>query len=240
MSKLVEKLRRVQTTEVRRMGFGAAANAKNASMVVIAAVLGGDAAQAFAAGADFVLVPAGNDPAGAVKAAAEDKAVGLDWPKANAAGVKDSGADFVVFDLDQASASIVRAEDVARVVVVDPSIEDSSLRALDALNLDAAIVQADLGDLTVRDLLRYRRISAFLRMPVLIQVSRVPAGETLATLRDSGIDGVVLEGGEVAALRKTVDDLPPRAKRKQGLSNVVVPRVGQAGGDDDEDDDEGE
>lgn len=240
MSKLADKIRKAARLDAQPLGFVTARAAKEATML-----LGGIAADARAAaelanhGADFVIL---------TKAAASDgKSAGapiagaLIEGDAEAKAFKDGGFDFVVFDPDKTSSTAVLEEEIGYVMIVPKDASDTDLRSIEAFQLDAIHVGEIKGTLTVRRQIELRRLFGLTRKPLLATVPAEISVPMLQALRDTNVIAVAVEGAaNIERLRKTIDALPPRARRKdEERPTPLVPRA-LAGDGDEEDEHEHE
>lgn len=247
MSKLVEKLKGLSEGRAQPMGFAAAmAREKRAPMLLIASLSGTalDSADLDLAGADAVLVTV-SDLAKAVGTLGE-RAKGwgdLPWgvtPKAvTSEGVKQLaglGCDFIIFDAAQAPASLLQEEDMGKVVLLDPSLPDGLLRALERLPIDAAFIgeSTEGSALSVYRLLVYQRLANLVRHPLLAPVPAEPDKGDLEGLLETGVRGVVLEVagkrsiGRLAEVRRAIDSISsPRKKREK--VDALLPRLVESG-----------
>jgi hypothetical protein len=121
--------------------------------------------------------------------------------------------------------------------VLDPDLEDTPLRLIGELGLDALVVRAPQLPLTVERLLAVRRISAFTRTALLMDVPPDIDAASLRLLRDSGVAGLVLgDAGKLGALKERVAALPVRGKRKEEHTDALLPATGAGGHEHDDDD----
>jgi hypothetical protein len=158
----------------------------------------------------------------------------------NIASIKQAGADFIVLEADSGLAEALLEENVGFVLASRGQPEDTWLRLLGDLGLDALIAPAPDGDLTIERLLELRRVSALSRTPLLVEVPADAEASRLQALRESGVAGVIVDGsslGKLEKLRETIAALPARGKRREERSEAMLPTgVGTAGHDHDDDD----
>ncbi len=223
MSKLADAIKRTTRAEAPPIGF-APAQTKTRATMLLAALVAANAAAPEAA--DVVLVQ------GAAKAPAANGAkqqplrgAWLDGA-ADAVQAREGGFDFVVFNGDEAPASVLLEEDAGLVMQAPDELPDSLLQALQWLPLDALLVRWE-GVLTVRRQLELQRVSGFSRKPLFLFLANEPAGRELESLREAGVVGIVVDltqtGGDkrLAALRTAIDGLRPRPKRSRNESGLV-------------------
>jgi hypothetical protein len=155
--------------------------------------------------------------------------------------LKQAGADFIVLEADSGLAEALLEENVGFVLTTRGEAEDTSLRLLSDLGLDAVIATVPDGAFTIERLLELRRVSALARTPLLVEVPADAEASRLQALRESGVAGVIVDGsavGKLGKLRETVASLPARGKRREERSEAMLPTgVGAAAGHDHDDDD---
>lgn len=241
MSKLSRKIRAAGRAEPAPMGFAAAAARPPEDSLLCGVRLRDPAAAASAAssGADFVILE--NVPRSKVKGVAKvDASVGVagDFDAGDLAALVEAGIDFIVLAGPGANAAPLADESVGRVLALERELDDTHLRLLGDLGLDALVIAAPEAPLTVERLLAVRRISALARTPLLASAKPDVDEKSLELLRDSGVAGVVLDdAGKLAAVKKRIAALPPRGRRKENHSDALIPAQTSAGHDHDEDDD---
>lgn len=191
-------------------------------------------------GADAIIIDGGD--AGKLKDFAK-KAPGLvlgvrplKTERDQVASLREAGADFVVIDAESGMADALLEERVGFVMLARSEPDDTRLRLLAELNLDALIPPAPNGLLTIERLLELRRVSALGRTPLLVDVP----GDAfhLQSLRESGVAGVIIEGsalGKLAKLREAIAALPARGKKREERSDATIPAAAMAGHDHDDD-----
>lgn len=241
MSKLSDRIKRAARSEPASFGFTAAASrAKAPSLLTIVRLASGEAGKAgdaAKAGADAVIVSgdAGKlkDAGQAVLGAAPDKT-----DRKTVAALRDAGADFVVISRDAMAEGLLE-ERVGFVLELREDVEDTQLRLLGELSLDAIIVPAPKSPVTVDGLLGLRRTAALGRAPLLVEDDGSADASYLQMLRDSGVAGVVLGASAIAKLgdvRGRIEALPPRGKRReQDREAPLVPAQAHAGHEHDDD-----
>ena len=117
-------------------------------------------------------------------------------------------------------------------------LDEQDLRSLESFQLDAIDVGAIDGVLTVRRQIELRRIFALTRKPLWARVKADISVLELQAVRDTNVIIVAAEkADDIEKLRKTIDALPPRARRRDG-EDRPTPFVPRTVGIDDEDDGE--
>lgn len=243
MSKLAEKIRNASRSEPQPLGFGSSKVAVVSTMVLAAvASNAGSAAELVQRGADVVIVgspksaaPAsgGKDVNGAVAGAR------ISGTAANeATQYREGGYDFVVFDPNATAAIALLDEKIGYVLSLPDDLTDNDVRTLESFQLDAIDVGALSGPLTVRKQIDLRRIFAMTRKPLMASIDAAISLTELQALRDTNVLVAVVEGADnVAKLRKTIDALPPRSRRKDDdRPTPLVPHNAMADDEPDEHD----
>ncbi len=237
MSKLIERLEKVDAAATPPMGFGASrAQAKPASMLLIAYSFTENDVPPPGLRADGWLVYSSDDTEAdldAVKASAGDVPWGLQ-PDNIAPGsidaLKEKGADFIVIR-DGFPVWALAEEELGRVLWVGSSVSETLARSLEELPVDAIIM--DCGDsfnLYVQDLVNIRSVRECTSKPLLVQVVDISLGKAeVGLLQDAGVQGIVLgfgqmEESEVLQVREAIDALPPR-KTKRDQPAPTLPGV---------------
>lgn len=257
MSELQKKIGRIQRREGPRMGFGQAAREQPRAMLLGAFVKDADAARAATeAGADTVIFSGANAKAvmGEVAGLKDTKVTaGVRLETVAEAGAKelaDKGCDFVIGTLAGTAAASVDSERMGQMVVADPSMDDTTIRALAALGLDALFVEHNGGDMSLAQQLELVRVSSFASTPLAVTISADAPVQQLRVLRDSGCALVILPAGtgvdEIKSLGERLREVPaPRKNKREGGRDIAIVPMGAAtaaaehdDGDDDDDDDE--
>ena len=241
MSKLSKKIRAAGRAEPAPLGFASLPTQVRQDSLLCGVRLRDPATAAGAAssGADFVIL---EDVARSkVKGVAKVKAsVGVagDFDSDALEALVKAGVDFVVLAGPGAGAAPLADQSVGRVMALDSDLDDTYLRLLGDLGLDALVIAAPEAPLTVERLLAVRRLSALARTPLLANAKPDIDAKSLELLRDSGVAGIVLDdAGKLAALKKRIAALPPRGRRKENHADAVIPAQVSGEHDHDEDDD---
>ncbi len=161
----------------------------------------------------------------------------------------EPGDDFVVFPAD---APVVKAPDekTALILQIDPSTSEVSLRAINALPLDAVLAPSEEGSpaVTWRQLMFLQRLAALLAKPVLAIIPPDVTAAELQSLCDTGINGVVVpvdtgaSAGKMKELRQMVDGLTYTRARQRGQAEALLPGIkpgaSQVSADEEDEEDE--
>jgi len=243
MSKLSDHIRRASKAEPAPFGFAAAARRTPSptllTIVRLSASESGKAGEAAKGGADAVIVAgdagqlkdAGDAVLGAVPGKPDRKSV---------SALREAGADFVVLSAD-APAEAMLEEKIGFVLELRAELDDTHLRLLSDLTLDAVIVPAPKSPFTVERLLELRRVAALARAPLLVEDDGSADTALLQLLRESGVAGIVVGAGAIGKLgdlRERIVAIPARGKRREEHAEALVPAQAQGhehGYDDDDD-----
>ncbi len=249
MSKLADRIRKTSHTEPAPLGFAPIAAAKAAptmlTLVWLSANEAGKASEAAAKGADGVIVD-GIDPKKLKEQGgkADGIVVGVRPPKAArdiVASLKQAGADFAVVEADSSMADALLEENMGYVLSAKTPLDDTRLRLLAELGLDALIVEAPPPPVTMERMLDLRRIASLSRTPLLAEIAPDADASLLQVLRDSGVTGVVIDAsgiGKLQALRERIASLPARGRRKEEHADAVIPAQAAHAHDEEDDGDD--
>ncbi len=253
MSQLQKKTSRIQRREGPRIGFRSFA--KETPRAMLLAAIATDAKggkQAFEAGADVVVLKASDAKAAAATVKAlvnEDETVGV-WSatldEEAAEALHEAGCDFVVSTLEGTASAAVDTERMGQVVVAGDAFDDTTLRSLAPLGLDALFVERPPGAMTLAQQLGLVRIATFAGSWLMVTIDPHATVADLRVLRDSGAGVVVVGAGtpadQIKALIEALKAVPaPRKGKADGREIALVPSLPanhQAEEEDDDDDDE--
>ncbi len=248
MSKLADKIRKASRLEQSAIGFGAARVTTEPSMVLVgiardattaeqlrakgadAVIVGAADAAAPVAAAPVAAAPVAAAPVSTAGGAKDDITGGWIAGDGDAGAMKDGGYDFVIFDPDNTPSTAVLEESIGYVLALPADISDMELRSIESFQLDAIAVGTLENALTVRKQIDLRRVFALTRKPLMATVTGTVAGPQLQALRDTNVIAVAASTPEdVERLRKTIDGLPPRVRRKDDeRPTPLVPRTSGA------------
>jgi hypothetical protein len=242
LSKLTEKIRSAARSEPQPLGFGSAKVAVVSTMVLAGIARDANGAgELVKRGADIVILGSSKSPASAGSGKELNGTIAgarIAGKTANeATSYREGGFDFVVFDPNSAAATALLEEKIGYVLALPDDLSDNEMRTLESFQLDAIDIGTVSGALTVRRQIDLRRIFALTRKPLMATVDANISVSELQALRDTNVLVAVVEGAEnVERLRKTIDALPPRSRRKDDdRPTPLVPHNAMA---DDEESDE--
>ena len=144
------------------------------------------------------------------------------------AQLKEAGCDFIILEPASSSASILDEEDIGKFIPVDADLEEGVARAMHDLPIDGALFSVEeMLPLTVRKLIELQLVRGLVDGPFLATVPLDIGRGDLISLRTADVNGLVLDltsSDAIAALRKTIADLP---RRKNGPSHSGMALVPQ-------------
>lgn len=260
MSKLAERIRSALRVESAPIGFGAATRASNPSLLLAAFLPSPSpeaAKEAADNGADTCLLAASEPQDKQVKRLVETLGkvpCGLHVPQVDseaAAHLTELGVDYAAFAPETALATAFLNSDLGHVLSLESDLPDIYLRTLETLPLDAILLPQWEGPLTVRRQMELQRINGLARKPLILPVSPQVTAAELQMLRQAGVIAVGVEAAgkgfldTLSSLRKLIDELPSRPRRREEHAEAILPNIAQAAAraadeedEDDEDDEE--
>jgi hypothetical protein len=240
MSKLGERIRRAVQADSKPMGFAAVAHAPNPAVLLavsFSAPAADRAAQALAQGADtclFALSEIKPSELEAIVKVAGDAPCGV-WPRQLDAQVVEelsqAGIDYAVFDPEAARAAALLDSHLGYVLAHERDLADIHVRALQSLPLDAIFLSRWQEPLTVRGELDLIRVASLSNTPIMLTLSPNSDAKELECLRDAGVAIVSVDCDRkealetLPALRKAIDTLPPRRRRREEHPEALLPRA---------------
>ncbi len=240
MSKLADKIKNVTRVSSTPLGFGTTKAADEPTMVLLGIAKDTkDAAEMAKRGADAVVVSGAKPDAAKELSGTIAGAAIVGKAEDESKAYREGGFDFVLFDPNHASATALQDEKVGYILTLPHDLDESEVRTLEAFQLDAIDIGAMDGALTVRRQIDLRRTYAMTRKPLLARVKGDISMRELQALRDTNVVLVAAErADDIERLRKTIDSLPPRTRRRDGddRPTPLVPRPTAGDGDTDEDD----
>ena len=226
MGKFADAIRDRRKSRQRRLGFGAAAEEKQPSMLV--GTIG------VVDGADFCLALSEEDISAAESAEIDVWGTRLDeLTPEQVAGAKERGASFVSFEIDGARADGLLDEDMDYVVrLADPRIDEADARALGSLRPAEIAVEVEfpVGLSAILDL---RRLALFASAPLGVKCPTDISAGDIEALRDSGVAVFVLgpdaSAEDVAAVKQRIAELPERKSKRDEDAQPLIPTVRGSG-----------
>ncbi len=227
MGKFADAIRDRRKSGQRRLGFGAAADEKEPSILVgsVGAV----------EGADFFVLFEGEEAAVETK---EEQLWGMRIAAATLDRVteaREAGAAFVTIWLEHSRAEALLDEQMDYVIRVPQTrLEDSDARALAGLRPTVVSPNVEFP-LRMRGLLELRRLGQLTGAALGITVPADISERDLELLRNTGVVAVVIEQAdaeEIAAVKERVAGLPELKVRRDEDIQPLLPTPSAGGGED--------
>jgi hypothetical protein len=253
MSKLVEKLQRLNKPSGPPIGFQKKSKDEATSPIAIVASLaikdlkgkkgtgstGFDAAVINNAGLDDAMFEQVKNAVGDIPSGISMSGAGKD----DVTKLTGDTWDFIVFDV---TAPIAHLENVnvGKILTIDSSLEPGLVRTINDLQtlVDAVLVTGDEQTLTIERVLTLQRAADLLAKPILVSVNSSITASELAVLDQVGVRGIVLpEGTSQKAftdLQKMLHNLPKKSAGEAKGVKAILPRVNSAEPEVDDDEDE--
>lgn len=143
------------------------------------------------------------------------------------ADLKDTGCDFVVFNLKTSIVALAE-DDMGKLLSVPPTLDGDLIEAINEVSLDGVFI-GKVGEpfITLEHLLACQRLGAFLTKPVVVTLPSLVTGVELAILWQAGVDAVVLPAPQTREsfmkLRGMIANLPKRHRIRPGREGVSLP-----------------
>jgi hypothetical protein len=242
MSRLMDKLNQANRAASPPMGFRTArAGAGEPKILLVASVKLENPGQIdnYVSGADAVLLHAAGSR---LSAKAIERAIGslggipggirLDNVSAGAtASLMKTGCDFVVFSTTSPVQAIPWDENIGKILRIEPSLEDSLIRVINNLPVDAVLTTELYKPGAAMDwhhLMTIQRLGLLLTKPRLYPVPPDIAAMELQAFRDAGVKGLVIEADRsrpdtFREINRTISQLPPPALRKPTKAEALLP-----------------
>ena len=188
----------------------------------------------------------GNEVERACKAL-NDVVTGVWHDVADAVLTKD--ADYEVFTSEETPIGSLDGEDRTLVMQIDPDLDDSLLRTIEDLPVDAFLVSvADAPTLTLRQLMRIARVRGLTSKYLLVQLAKLPSKEEMAQFRDAGVNALIVDVAahsveDIKTCKAALDELPqmtPQRKNERPVPTLPPIRTAAASVRHEEDDDDGD
>lgn len=160
----------------------------------------------------------------------------IESPQKGIEHISKIGFDFVVFPAASTPLAILQDDKVGKVLEVESSLSEGSLRAVNELPIEAVLVAIEQGEsysLTWNHLILFQHFANLLTKPLLISIPPNVTSVEFQTLWEVGVDGVVIEveSGQpdrLKELRQTVDKTNFPSQHKGRKVEPPLPRVSQS------------
>ncbi len=236
MSKLIERLEKVDAPSLPPLGFGASrTQTKPASMLLIALADAGATETLTRLQVEFCVLAAPSIADGQALNSNLDDAMWGIWPGALAKesldGLKEQGGDFFIFSEIDAPVEVLAGEELGRLIAIPADFPEELGRSLEELPVDAVLLTGleDAAPLSVKNLMQVRSIRDLTSKPMLLLRSRPLSQGELTVLQDTGIQAIVLDSRQMQVedalrVKEAIDNLPPR-KTKRDQPTPTLPRM---------------
>ncbi len=149
-----------------------------------------------------------------------------------------SGCDFFVHTLAQTEVDALYEGDAGYVLEVDLGISEHDLRALDLLPIDAVLVSlaSTSCPLSLSNISDIVSIRVMFEKFLLVEVSSKISAKEIETLRDSGVDGIVVDithsdEQNILSLQQTMNSLPRQKQQRRNGNSGTVSLTRRSAGD---------
>jgi hypothetical protein len=144
--------------------------------------------------------------------------------------VTNAGCDFVVFDIKM-PAAVLDQEGVGRFLIVEPSLDQGLVRAINGFDVDAVLISKGADSfVTVEHMFVCRRFVELLEKPVIVMLPSLLNKTELTELWQAGIDGVVVPPAQsvqaLTELKGMIDDLPRGTRGRHSKASAALPQYG--------------
>ncbi len=168
--------------------------------------------------------------------------------------LKKSGCDFILVESEDAPATVLRDDGMARGKELPLNVTERQARVLEDLPFDFLTLKYNIKPekLSLAELLEFQAAVSMVGKHIILEVSELPSESELKLLRDLPVDAVIVPTDGLTAqrgksIREAVDAIEPRKPRTHHDEPVVtqsgapiVDAEGHGNGfnDDDDDDDD--
>ena len=154
------------------------------------------------------------------------------------------GCDFVVFDIS-IPASILQKEEMGKFLVIEPSLDQGLVRAINDIGIDGVFINSRSEDsyVTIEHLLACRRLVEIIEKPVIIVLHSLITKAELRVLWQGGIVGLVDNSRQSAEklgdLQKMINELPGKIRSRRTKADVKLPHCGESVSEEEDEEQEG-
>lgn len=163
----------------------------------------------------------------------------------DARALKEAGCDFIVFDAEGTSASLLNDDELGRVIAVgfdEPEFDEDEAKAVRSLDIDCALLSPAEGllPLTVQKLLGIQKMRGLVRKRAILNIPADTGKSELETLRNAGISAVAVSlAGSADQAQRFKDDIATLPRRRpQSSRGSSTPSVDFGGGSSPDHDDD--
>ena len=237
MSKLIERLEKLDAPSLQPLGFGAIrTQTKPASMLLIALADAEVTETLTRLQVEFCVLAAPSIADGeAVNNNLGDVLWGL-WPgtvaKESLDDLKEQGGDFFIFSELDAPAEVLAGEELGRLIAIPADFPEELGRSLEEIPVEAVLLTGleDAEPLSVKNLMQVRSIrDHHLEAFAPADVSPAEPGRVDCAPGCTGVQAIVLDVRQMQVedalrVKEAIDNLPPR-KTKRDQPAPTLPRM---------------
>ncbi len=238
MSKFLDRMERISSGAGAPMGFGAAPREKLPGLALVGQVSGDHTAaipllaQLLPDGVLFCGLSGPPDlkELGQALASVPWGARLSSLNEEEARAYREGGCDLLAFPLLGTSVAAVATEELARILCVDPPMEEADLRAIDSLPIDVLLLSMNgiSGTWTLRDLATVAAVSRRTNKYVLVESPQLPSPPELEALRNAGVRGLVVDLGSsspeaLAQLKTALLEMPRHRPSRRDRPTAILP-----------------
>ena len=227
------------------LGFGAPRREKTPGMALVALVSADHAksiGQLTELKPDAAIVVGVDGPA-AVKGLFESMGEEIPWGALvsslgdeDAQAYEEGGSDLVAFSLQGTTVAAVGSEKVAKILCLNADIDLEEIRSINALPVDVVLLSVPTpsdNQWTLEDLAMVarfgQRLDKYLLIKLPVPISRLPAGKELEALRNTGVDGLVVDVGaaspeSLSELKGALLEMPRQRPNPRDRAMALLPR----------------
>ncbi len=259
MSKFLDRLDQIGRGAPVPLGFGVARPEKVPGMALVGLITSdySTGVSAVAELAPDAALVAGGPGQASVSELTQPLGSKLPWgvratslTQEEAQAYQESGCDLLAFPLEGTAVAAIASDEIARILCVDPDMEERELRAILALPVDMLLLSMSghSGPWTLSELAAVGSVSRRAGDKyILVEVSQPPDDKELEALRDIGVHGLVVDVGHVtsealAGLKKGLLKMPRQRPGRKVRRDAVLPGSaflpGEALGREDEEEEE--
>ena len=145
---------------------------------------------------------------------------------------KDQGCDFLAFSPQTAPVGALEDRDTAYLLCISPDMDERALRAIEDLPVDVVLLPSTSVELplTLQHLITISSVRSTFSKYLLLEVPGVPTAGELEGLRDIGVDGLVIDATSVSAwdlgkLKEGISSVPRRQRSRETRASAILPRT---------------
>ncbi len=232
MSKFVEMLEKTHDSTPPPLGFGAAAKQedRNPPIVLIGQAtpedISGNASIADAK-VDAILLSLTSSESKSVDGVSDslkDKLWGIRVgaiSEEQATSFKEKGCDFIVFDAESTSASVLNDEDLGKIIALPPDLEEDMGQAIHGLSVDCVLYSPieSILPLTVQGLIEIEMVRGLVGKQFVMAAPSDLGKSDLEALKNAHISGLIVNlsaTDDISSTKDAIMDLPQHKADRSG------------------------